>query len=53
MRQDIECNLCGYVIHGEDNPFEQRKNRHRDFHKLGRENGVNRIKGKVVWITKW
>ena len=50
MRQDIKCSLCGFIIHGEDMPYEQRKLRHKDYHA---EKGINNIVGKVMWVSVW
>ena len=49
-RQDVKCSLCGFIVHGKDIPYEQRKLRHKDYHA---QKGINNIVGKVTWISVW
>lgn len=48
----LKCSLCDESIL-KDKDWKARKKQHEEKHKLGRENGVNNIKGKVVWVTDW
>lgn len=65
MRNDIKCSRCGFVIHGNDLLYENRKKRHVGWHSLhttkSQRDGsiVNKAGkgyvdiGEVKWITIW
>lgn len=53
MNQDRKCSLCGFVIHGDDPLKDSRKKQHIEYHKAGRAEGINRVKGIPEWITIW
>ena len=48
----LKCSLCGESLL-KDKEWESRKKQHEMKHTLGRENGINSIKGTVAWITDW
>ena len=66
MKQDVKCSRCGFIVHGDDPLYDNRKKRHvegrhtphktiseRDG-KIIQGNGMGNIDiGKVNWITIW
>jgi len=52
MKQDRECSMCGWILFGNDFHYEQRKERHEEYHTRTGASKNHSI-GKVTWLAKW